>query len=204
MSCAGFSWNERLRWRKGNDWTKAARFLSTLDNAGIDKNIATPHETPNSSRSVGGARNSPGGGDPRLVDRVIAKLRKTEGQLFGTLVAMGSVANQGKKNPMYRSDDPYAYLMNITFTPYLRPSECDQHRLRTDAEYGCDRHEEIGRSARRGISGRLNAEGQAVDRGPRSKYGWYGQNNDVEVHQGLDLRRISGFVGRRKYRSGRR
>lgn len=161
---------------KGSDWVKAARFVSTLDDAGIDKNIGKLTD-PENKQLGKGARNGPGGGDQRLIGRIIAKLRKTEGQLFGTLVAVGSVDRQGKKTGMTTPDEAYAYLMNITFTP--DPDVVDATSIAfVQTMSMLTTGTKDSQDPRRGISGRLNSEGQAVDRGPRSKSGWYGQNND--------------------------
>ncbi|AII10331.1 hypothetical protein EP51_39010 (plasmid) [Rhodococcus opacus] len=168
---------------KGNDWSKAARFISTLDDTGIDNTLALLTSDLEVKQLAKGARNTPGGGDDRLLSRIVARLRKSAGQLFGTLVATGSMPRQGVKHAWsFKADEAYKFHMDITFTPDPDVVEATNiafvqtmSLLKTGTK--------TSKEDRKHISDRLNSEKQGIDRADYSKYGWYGQREDQKFNK---------------------
>jgi hypothetical protein len=161
---------------KGSDWPKAARFVSVLDDAGIAKNVATL-SPPELKQLAKGARNTPGGGDERLLSSIRKALKVHPGEMFGTVVVTMAPKDGVNTGWSLTPDTAYSCLVNITFTP--DPDVVDatviafvqtMSLLRTGT---LDSLED-----RKGVDKRFNAKKQAVDRAPYSKSGWYGQQND--------------------------
>ncbi|PZS33950.1 MAG: hypothetical protein DLM59_05680, partial [Pseudonocardiales bacterium] len=161
---------------KGNDWDKAARFVSVLDDPGITKNIANL-TAPDLKRLAKGARNGPGGGDPRLIGQIRAKIMAGPGELFGKVSVRMAPKDGVDTGPFGGPDRAYTCQTDITFTPDIDVVDAtsiafvqSMSLLGTTSKKSED--------DRKGMDERLNAKGQGIDRAPTMRSGWYQQNDD--------------------------
>lgn len=175
---------------KGQDWVKAARFVSVLDDPGIDKNVATLLG-PDLRRLAKGARKSEGGGDERLLRVIRRRLAATPGELFGK-VRHQSTPTNGVKKEWYEANGPFFFRMEITFTPDADVVEASRIGFVQTVSM-LTKAGDVAEN-RSGMKGRLASKKQGIDRGDKSRSGWFGQANDGSYPREKDPKLKQGVI----------
>ena len=165
--------------RGTGEWSKAARYVSVLDDPGIDRVLGAGLSVDDLKRLFKGSREGAGGGDERLLSRIRSRVGRAEGQVFGTLTATPGPAVQVGANGRYG----FQYRMEIRFVP--DPIMCDASSIafvqtlqakETNGTDSVDNRDDIKK--------RMTGDKTGVDRDDKQKYGFYGQRNDGQFKLG--------------------
>ena len=159
--------------KESPNWEKAAGFILVLDDPGITKNLGTLSDK-EAKLLAKGARLVGRAGEERLMRPLRQKIRReAPGQLFGT-VTVTTAAHDGSDHARFSYEalirfDPDPEVVDATKVAFVQTMSL----VKTSGWWL------RSQDTRSGISDRLNAKKQAIDRPGKSyKSGWFGQAND--------------------------
>jgi hypothetical protein len=159
------------------EWEKAAEYLNGFNMDDIKARLADPSMSAQNLKLLAkGTRNKFGGSAEYLLKPIRDALRAQPGQVFGKVAFTATPTDGGRGGGCNKATDWQCHAV-ITFDPDPDVVDADSiafvQTIRM-VETGTNDSEDD----RKGISERLNAKNQAVDRDRLNKSGWYGYYND--------------------------